>query len=157
VVTGVVRLAERVTGAASGEFFSRRVGGVSATVAGPRETPRPGGAHRRERLLERWRTDVAARIGSHERHEQTRESVRQSGDTPKLERYAQSRPLLVVELNGPARTDSFEPLNNVCAAGDGAQFSEQHVAFVPADLDELSHNLDLDSVEPLRHDGSVQL
>ena len=95
--------------------------------------------------------DVAARIGAHERDQQTREPVRQHADAPELQRDAQARPLLVAELNGPARSDCVELLNDRVATGDRFKLLEQRVSLVPADFDDLSRDDNLRTVETVRH------
>ncbi len=92
----------------------------------------------------------AFRVGSHECDKQTREPVRKHADAPELECDAQTRPLLVVELDRPARSYGFEVLDDRLAAVEDAEFSEKHVSLVPIDLDGLAGNVDSDSVEPAR-------
>jgi hypothetical protein len=102
-------------------------------------------------LLKGLCSDVAARIGPHERDKQTCEPVRQDADAPELERYAQMRPLLVVEMNRPTRSDCAELLNDRVATGDGFELLKQHVPLVPTDLDDLFRYVDLHPVEALGH------
>jgi hypothetical protein len=104
-----------------------------------------------ERLLEGRCADVAARIGTHESDEQTREPVREHAHAPEFKRDAQARPLLVVEMDGPARSDRLEPLNDRFALGDGFELLEQNVSLVPGDLDDLSRDIDSHAIEPVRH------
>jgi hypothetical protein len=91
--------------------------------------------------------DVAAGVGSYEREQQLREPVWHDTDAPELERHAQPRPLLVVEMDGAARSDGVELLNDRGATSDGFELLEQSVAIVPVDLDDFSCDVDLDSVE----------
>src|SRR5206468_11802242 len=62
----------------------------------------------------------------------------------------QARPLLVVEMDGPARPDRVELLNDRVAPGDGFELLEQCVPLVPADLDDFPRYVDLHSVESAR-------
>jgi hypothetical protein len=106
-----------------------------------------------ERLLVEGRpgADVAARVCSDEHDEQTRESVRHPADAPEFQRDAQSRPLVVVEMDGPARSDCVELLNDRVATGDGFELLKQRVPLVPADIDDLASYVDLHAVEALGH------
>ena len=94
---------------------------------------------------------VAARIRSHKGDEQTREPIGDHGDAPQLERHAQTRPLLVVELDRPARSDRLERLDDRGAACIASELLEQRVSFVPGDLDGLTGYVDSDAVEPAGH------
>jgi hypothetical protein len=102
------------------------------------------------RLAEERSPDVTTRIGSNKRGEQTREPARQHAVAPELEGYAEPRPLLVIELDGPACPDRFEVLDDLLAPGDGAKPAKQCVPLFPGDLDDLSRDVDLYSVEPAR-------
>jgi hypothetical protein len=92
-------------------------------------------------------TDLTAGVGSYERDQQTREPVWHHADAPEFERDAQARALLVVEMDGSARSDRLELLNDRVATGDGFELLKQRVAFVPGDLDDFSRYVDVDSVE----------
>ncbi len=94
---------------------------------------------------------MAARVGSHEREQQPVEPFRYYADAPEFERYAQVRPLLVVEIDGSARPEGLEPLDDRLASGDVSELLEQHVALVPGDLDDLSRYSNLHPVEPVGH------
>ena len=94
--------------------------------------------------------DLAARVGLDERDKQTRKPVRQHADAPKFQRHAQSRPLLIGEVNRPARPNRLEPLDDLLAPGDSAELAEQLVPFVPGDRDDVSGYVDLHSVKSAR-------
>ena len=98
---------------------------------------------------------MAARIGTHQCDEQTREPVRQHADAPEFQRDAQSRPLLVVEMDGPAGSKLRRFLNDRVATCDGFELLEQSVPLVPADLDDLSRYVDLRAVGRLAIQSSV--
>jgi hypothetical protein len=117
----------------------------------PLYAPRGDPASVNARLIEGRCPDVAARVGSHEHDEQTRESVWHPTDAPQLQRYPQMRSLLVVEMNRPARSDCVELLNDRVATGDGFELLKQRVPLVPADLDDLARYVDLHPVEALGH------
>lgn len=69
---------------------------------------------------------------------------------PELKCYADTRPLLVIELDGPAYPDRFELLGDFLTPSDGAKPAKQCVPLSPGDLDDLSRDVDLYSVEPAR-------
>jgi hypothetical protein len=102
------------------------------------------------RLAEERSPDFTARISSNKRGEQTREPARQHAVAPELKCYADTRPLLVIELDGPACPDRFELLGDFLAPSDGAKPAKQCVPLSPGDLDDLSRDVDLYSVEPAR-------
>jgi hypothetical protein len=94
---------------------------------------------------------LSAWVGAHERDEQAAKPVREHADSPEFQRDTQARPLLVVEMDGSARSDRLEPLNDRFALGDGFELLEQSVSLVPADLDDLSRDIDSHAIEPVRH------
>ncbi len=91
---------------------------------------------------------MAAGVGSYERDQQAREPVWHHADAPELQGNAQTRALLVVEMDGSARSDRLELLNDRVAAGDGFELLKQSVTFGPPDLDDFFRYGDVDSVEP---------
>jgi hypothetical protein len=94
---------------------------------------------------------LSAWVGPDERDQQAAKPVREHADSPEFQRDAQARPLLVVEMDGPARSDRLEPLNDRFALGDGFELLEQNVSLVPGDLDDLSRDIDSHAIESVRH------
>lgn len=70
---------------------------------------------------------------------------------PVVERGAEARPLLDVELDRPARSYCLEPFANRLRSPGESELREQHVALVPGDRDEFARDVDLDAIETLGH------
>ena len=94
---------------------------------------------------------LGARIGRFERRVETGDAFRLQAILAPLERGQQSRPLLGVELDGPARADRLEALANCLRSLNEGKFLEQNVALMPCDLDDHAGDVDVRAVEALGH------
>lgn len=114
---------------------------------------RVGGSDERAALdgAELVKLRLAGPLGAHEGGVQEGDPFRlQAVVAPGIERNAESRPLLSVELNGPARPDRLETLaNRLRPLGEG-ELLEQYIALVPADHDDLARKVDVHAIEPAR-------
>ena len=94
----------------------------------------------------RRRTNVAARGGPHERVEQAREALRQFA-FPKLQWRTQTRALVEVEYDRPARPDCVELRDDRFESGHGVDLLEQCMPLVPGDFDDLARYVDPHSIK----------
>jgi hypothetical protein len=92
----------------------------------------------------------AARVGLDECGVETCDPVwLQAVASPVIERGAESRSLLGVELHMPARSDLETLANRLRPLGKG-ELPEQDVAIAPRDLDDLARDVDQHPTRPAR-------